>query len=98
MMTSQQICETSIGSCKLWQRMEGVGAYRIRIAALMKNATSRDTVLSHVPYLMAILLPSIVRGYPLVWMMLECKYRLWGITVAPAQHGPHARVAMQAVA
>lgn len=53
------------------------------MAALMKNATKRDSVLSHVPYLMAILFPSIVLGYPLVCMMLECRYRLCGITVAP---------------
>lgn len=34
----------------------------MRMAALMKKATSRESVLSHVPYRMAIFFPSKVRG------------------------------------
>ncbi len=66
------------------ENKRGLGAHRMRMAALMKKATRRESVLSQVPYRTAIFLPRAVRGYARVWMMLECRYRLCGITVAPA--------------
>src|SRR2546427_3389574 len=49
----------------------------------MNNAKLSATVESRNAYLNAIRLPAGVSSYALVCTTDECRYRLWGITVAP---------------
>ena len=56
---------------------------RIKIAALIKNAQNKALAESMAAKWMAIFLPSSLRSNALVCTMLECKYKLCGMTVAP---------------